>query len=203
MSMYVRILLPALPLVLLLIGCGSGEKEYGGFPVSAWIAALQSPDLGQRGQAAAVLAGNAPQDPSIVPGLIKAVRAGNFGAAEVLAKIGSGVGPHMDEVIKALGDVVKSKLGNSPRLAAARALPQFGAPAAAAAPALLEMLKDDDAVLRRQAAESIAMIPSISKETAGKQLEDAARDPVVDVSHAAQKALQVIDPERAKKLRGG
>jgi HEAT repeat protein len=186
-------------LTFLLVGCG-GEPEIQGQPLSAWIGALEDPNI--QPQASQVLVDAASQDKNVVRQLVAAVNRGSFNAVETLAKIGpTPMGDDIKNVVKALSGAVKSK-NLSLRLAAARALPKLGPPAKEATPALIEMLKDSDPVVRRQAAETLGKIPGVGKEATGPLLQ-ATRDPLLDVKGAALEALEKVDPDAFLKAKGG
>jgi HEAT repeat protein len=181
-------------LALFLAGCGSGEREYGDQPLSFWIAALEGTDLGMQNSAKDLLAQIGNSDPMVVPKLCQLVKKGNYAAAEVLGRIGP-VGDQTKVVVQTLAESVKNKNhSSSTRIAAAKALPRFSVDAKEAVPAVLEMLKDSNAILRAQAAETLGQIPGVGKEATPALLE-ARKDTNLSVRAAAIKALERTDPE--------
>jgi HEAT repeat protein len=190
---------PLLCLVISLPGCG-GEPVFNGQPLSAWFAVLDDPaaDPGLRSQATNLLTELGTKDKTVLAGLIRSVKHGSYGAADVLGRIGP-VGDHTADVVAALAEAVKNKESRGVRTAAARALTKFGPSARPALPALFEMLKDPNPVTRQAAAEVLGDMAWIGKDATGPLMQ-AAKDEKLDVSRAARDALDKLDPD-ALKLR--
>jgi HEAT repeat protein len=182
--------------VLLFLGCNARDQEYQGKPLSYWINALEDPT--QRTEAGNLLAEISAKDNNVVPRLIQSVKNGSYAAAELLGRIGP-VGDHTKHVVTALGDAVKTKAGGnvSQRRAAARALEKFGPAARDAVPALIEMLKDKDILVREQAAETLGKLPRDIARPAVPALKEVAESWTTDVGvrHKAMEALKQIDPD--------
>jgi hypothetical protein len=183
---------------LVLVGCGS-EPDIQGRPASQWIGAMDAGDP----NASKVLVDAAQKDKAVVRQLAAAVKRGSFASAETLAKIGPvPMGDDVKEAVASLSEAVKNKKNLSLRLAAARALPKLGPAAKEATPALIEMMKDSDPVVRTQAAETLGKIPGVGQEAVGPLLK-AIHDPALGVSRAALEALEKVDPDAAARAKGG
>jgi len=181
-----------------LIGCGVKESEYQGKPVSAWVQALDQGSAPARAQASNVLTQAGKVDPTVINGLVAALKKGSIGAADVLGRIGpAAAGGQGKEAVLALGHevTVKGNARNSLRLACARAIGKFGMAGKEGVPGLLEMLKDDDPLLREQAAETLGQLPPDAVRAAiGPLLVVARTDQAINVQQTAIAAVKAIDP---------
>lgn len=185
------------PVLILLAaaGCGNNEPLYQGQPLDAWIQAATHTDLAIRKQAILELQVIKTKDKRIVPKLSQLLKNGHFSAAETLGELAP-LGDQDQEAVTALLDAVKSPSNNiSVRFAAARALPKFGPAANAALPILIQMLKEDNAEVRRQAAETLGNLQQSTPEVM-TALQAAASDSNAVVARTAADALRKLDPKK-------
>lgn len=187
-------------------GCGAKESEYHGKTVSVWVQELdQGPPAGQAA-AANLLTEVGKVDPSALRSLTAGVKNGSFGAADVLGKIGtSAANGQTKECVVALAEGMKMKgnARNSLRLACARAVPRFGKASKEAVPALLEMLRDEDPIMRAQAAKTLGQMPPEAAQEAVNALLLAARtDQAPDVQLSATEAIRALDPAALEQPKG-
>jgi HEAT repeat protein len=187
--------------VLLCPGCG-GEPQYQGKTAAGWVAALEDPDPEVKANAQNILADMASKDKSVFKTLIQGMKNGNYAAAELLGEIGKDAGPVTEEVVKAMGETMKTKGNLSARLAAARAVSRFGTASGPAIPALIDMLKDDTSAIREMACETLAKLPVELARQATPALMNAAKNDVHAVQVKALETLRIIDPDALKKAGG-
>jgi HEAT repeat protein len=90
----------------------------------------------------------------------------------------------------------------SERWHAAQALANLGPHAHEAVPALVEALKDEDAILRTEAASALARIGPAAKP-AVPALVEALKDDYGPAREAAAATLRALDPETAKRAAAG
>jgi len=198
----IRFLLLFPLLTLLLAGCGSSEPLYDGQPLSAYMAALDSPDPALKEYAHKTLIRFGPEDPKVVAALIGALKSGSFTAASLLAEIGP-LSPQKGEVVAALVEVVqKHKQNTSLRFAATNALPKFGEDAKPAIPALIEMLGENDEDMQTQAADTLGKLHIYAKDAVAP-LVNVAQGSTPRAQRAALDALKEIDIKTYNKLRAG
>ncbi len=196
----------ALPLLLLAVllcpGCGNKDPEYEGKTVSGWVAALEDPDPEVKQKAANTLVDLVNKNPDVIKNIIDGMKHGNYAAADMLGFIGKNAGPQTNAVVVALGETMKSKGNLSTRLAASRALPRFGDATGPAIPSVIEMLKDENSIIREMAAETLGKLPIDLAKQASPALMNVAKNDVLAVQQKALETLRIIDPDALKKAGG-
>jgi hypothetical protein len=187
-------------LAFLFAGCGAKETEYKGQPLSYWIKAIDNHDPAVNTPASELLVQIGAKDKALIPALIRSMKKGSYSAAEVLGRIGP-AGDDTRDVVPALIETIKTK-GNgnfSLRVAAARAVAPFGDQARPAVPVLIDMLSDEDAEVRGEAAEILGKLPkSIARQAIPALKQVAQDDEAPNVQIKATKALEKIDPDSLK-----
>jgi hypothetical protein len=193
-------------LALLVPGCGNKEPEYQGKTVTVWVAALQDPTPEVQSTAREWLTAESVKDQRVMKALMQGVKTGNYAAAELLGEVAHDAPPAMiPEMVQVLAETTRNKGSNiSVRLAAAKALPKFGAAAGPAVPALIDMLKDDtNYTLRERAAECIGNLPpNLAQQATPALLAAAKTDSIPAVQFKAHEVLRTVDPEALKRLGG-
>lgn len=187
-------------------GCSGKDPEYQGKTVSVWVSLLKNPDSEVKQNATNVLAelvSKDPKDPTVIRALIHGMKNGNYAAADMLSFIGKDAGDLTPEVVEGLAETMKKKGDLSTRLAAARALPTFGSATGPAIPALIEMLKDDNPVIRESAAETLGRLPvDLAKQATPQLLAVAKNNNFTSVQQRALETLRIVDPEALRKAGG-
>lgn len=193
-------------LPLMVTGCGAREPEYQGKPATVWVAALQDANPKVQAVARDWVGSESLKEPKIMSALVLGLKQGNYAAAELMGEIAHDAPPALiPEMVQALGETARDRGSNiSVRLAAARALPKFGAAAGPALPALVDMLRDDtNYTIREVAAENIGKLPPNLAQQATQPLLVAAKtDSVPAVQFKAAEVLRVVNPEALKQAGG-
>jgi len=151
---------------------------------------LQSNDPKVKQQAVRELAGFGDEAKQAVPALVKALAGGDAAFKQevirLLKTLGGAPGP---EDAPVLAQLAADKSFPDGRLYALDALAALGPNAKPALPALLAILKEPDAVLRRKAITVIGQVGPDARAMAYAPLVEFLRDPDVETSKAAAEAL--------------